>query len=327
MGVRAMPSRLRDLATAGLATAGIIGAREVRVVANDSTLAPYQYWERWAGPEYFHTNILKALGLCDGGRDEVLLMTPELHTQVAAIAWNKNLTHLVGMYGPAYQNHRVRISNEAGVTLSPYVTVSGFGNTFANLYFPYGMAATDINLLAVTGNRNSFRHCHFLPVYATALDDAAFKLIDLQAAESYFDHCYFGGDTVAWTNGTMINFAASAEPPRVVFEDCLFVMNADNAQVTFLKTVAGMGRCTIVFKGCQFINLGTSLTYGIDGAGLSNGQMIFDNECFFVGCTDVVAAGQEAYVWTAPANTPIAQVTGGASVALFNLLGAHPDVS
>lgn len=321
-----MPSRLRDIAVASLSGVGIVGASEVRVLGNGATTTPYQYWKDWAGPEYWHTDLETAHGLCEGGRNEVILVTPESHSQADAVTHTKNMVHVVGMYGPAMQNHRSRIGHS--VTVSPLLTVSGEGSTFANLYFPYGLAnATDLNLLTITGARNSFKNCHFLQTNATPLDEAGFKLVDLQSSETYFKDCYFGGDTVAWTNGTMVNFAASAAPPRVVFDDCLFVMNADNAQVTFLKTVAGLGRCTIVFRNCQFLNLGTALTYGIDGAGLSNAMMFFDSRCFFAGCTDIVAAAQEAYVWVGGANTPINQVTGGNSVALFNLLGAHPDVS
>jgi hypothetical protein len=321
----AQGTRLRSLADATLSGLGLIGASDLRVVGRTSTSTPYAYWSQRAG-EFFHTSVATALGLCQGGRNEVVLVTPESHAQAAALTWSKSLTHLVGMYGPAMQNHRSRIGHS--VTVSPLLTVSGEGCTFANLYFPYGLAnATDLNLLKVTGNRNSFVNCHFLQTDATPLDEAGYKLIDLQAAETYFKNCYFGGDTVAWTNGTMVNFAASVDPPRVVFDNCLFVMNSDHAQVTFLKAVAGLGRCTIVFKGCQFLNLGTSLTYGIDGAGLGNAKMIFDNNSFFAGVDDVVAVANEASVWCAPANTPIAQVTGGASVALFNLIAGHPDVS
>lgn len=323
--VTAMPTRMRDLANAALTAAGLIGASEARIVANGSTNSPYQYWERWAGPEYFHSSISTAYALCTGGRNEVLLITPDSHAQAAALTFSKNMVHVIGMYGEAFQNHRSRVGHS--VTVSPLVTVSGQGSTFANLYFPYGLAnATDLILLRVTGNRNTFKNCHFLPTNATPLDEAGFILIDLQAAETYFKNCYFGGDTVAWSAGTMVNFAASAEPPRVVFENCIFVMNSDAAGVTFLKTVAGLGRCTIVFKNCQLVNLGTALTLGIDGTGLGNAKMIFDYNSFFAGVTDVVTAAAEASVFCAPSNMAVNQVNTTSS-KLFNMIATNPDVS
>jgi hypothetical protein len=319
MGVRALPSRMRDIATASLSGLGVVGASEIRVVAASATSTPYDYWKKWAGPEYFHTSIATAYGLCDGGRNETLLITPESHSQSTALTLAKNMTHVIGMYGPAMQNQRSRIGHS--VTLATLLTVSGQGNTIANLYFPYGLGnATDLNLLKVSGNRNSFVNCHFLQTNATPLDEAGYKLIDLQAAETYFKTCYFGGDTVAWTNGTMINFAASVEPPRVVFDDCLFVMNADNAQVTFLKTVAGLGRCTIVFRNCQFINLGTALTLAIDGTGLGNAKMMFDIRCTFAGVTDIVTAAKEGDVFVGHGGYVSAD-------KLNNLIATNPDVS
>jgi len=322
-----MSSRLRELSSAAFSGLGLVGISETRLVAKSTSgLTPYQYWGGQLPGEFFHTSLATAYGLTQGGRNEAILLTPDSHILSAALTWAKSETHLVGMYGPAMQNQRSRVGHAA--TIASLLTVSGQGNTFANVYFPYGLAATDLNLLTVTGARNSFVNCHFLPTIATALDDAAFKLVSIQAAEQYFKNCYFGGDTVAWTNGTMIDLGQSGgSPARVVFENCVFVMNADNAQVTFLKTTAGLGRCTIIFKGCQFLNLGTSLTVGIDGAGLGNAMMFFDNNSFFAGCTDVVAAANEAAVWFAPANTPVNQVTGGNSVALFNGLACHPDLS
>jgi hypothetical protein len=320
-------TRFREIASASLAGIGIVGAADIHLLTT-SAQAGDAYWEGVARSPFYHpdTDLTTAHALMTSGRNDVMLVTPDSHPTAAAITWSKNMCHLVGMYGPAMQNHRSRIGHS--VTVSPLLTVSGSGNTIANLYFPYGLAnATDLNLLTVSGPRNSFINCHFLQTDPAPLDVSTFKLIDLQSSETYFKNCYFGGDTVAWTDGTMVNFGAQAAPPRVVFENCLFVMNADNAQVTFLKTVAGLGRCTIAFKNCQFLNLGTSLTYGIDGTGLGNAKMIFDNNSFFAGVTDVVAAAGESSVWLAPANTPINQATGGATVALFNGLANHPDVS
>lgn len=260
---------------------------------------PYGFWRdnRRVPSDRLHASIsdaYKNAGV-QNGNNNVVFVTPDTHTQAAALTFNKNMTHVVGMYPEAFQNHRCRINHTA--TLASFVSVTGYGNLFKNLYFNYGTAnATDLNLLTDTGGRNSYVNCHFLCENATPLDQAAFDLVRLGSNELYFKNCFFGQDTVAWTNGNMIEFQATADPPRAVFENCVFLMNADNAQVTFLKAIAGLGRCLILFKGCNFINLGTTLTLGIDGTGLSNGRMFFDQNCSFYGVTDVVAAAQEAYV-------------------------------
>lgn len=326
MAQQQIPQRLRDVVVPTLASVGIIGASECYVAGGTTAASPSQYWDGWLPSPYFQTNVQTAYDLCQGGRNEVVLVTPETHSRSAALTFNENMTHVVGMYGPAMQNQRARFFHSA--TLSPFVTVSGQGSVFANLYFGYGLAnATDLNLLTVTGNRNTFMHCHFLQANATPLDEAGFKLIDLQAAETYFKHCYFGGDTVPWTDGTIINFAASSEPPRVVFEDCAFVMNADNGQVTFMDFASGLGRCAIIFKRCQFFNLGSALTLALGGTGLGNAKVFFDPGCYFAGVTDIITAAEEANVFFAPSNLTTAQVDSGASNALQNGIGVAPDVS
>jgi len=265
-----------------------------------------------------HTTIVDAYDAAgrQNGNNNVILLSPDTHTQTAQLVFNKNMTHLVGMYPEAFQNQRTRI-NQSG-TIASFLSVTGYGNLFKSLYFNYGTAnATDLNLLTDTGGRNSYINCHFLCENATPLDQAAFDLIRLGSNELYFKNCFFGQDTVAWTNGNMIEFQATTDPPRVVFENCIFLMNADNAQVTFLKAIAGLGRCLIMFKNCQFINMGTTLTLAIDGTGLINGRMYFDQLCSFHGVTDVVAAAQEAYVLCGAATYTAA--------ATSNLLGSAVD--
>lgn len=316
-----IPSRLRDVIAPALAQAGIIGATELHVVGRSTSPgSPSQYWNQWAGDgDHYHENIQTAYDLMQGGRNEVILITPESHSRSAVLTFDENMVHVVGMYGKGMQNQRSRIGHS--VTLEPFVNVSGQGSTFHNLYFQYGLGnSTDTTLMRVTGNRNSFSYCHFLPTNATPLDESDYKLIDLRAAETYFDHCYFGGDTVAWTNGDMISFHNSSEPPRAVFEDCVFVMNADDAQVNFLSTVAGLGRCTIVFKRCLFLNLGTTIDFAIDGAGLGNAKMIFDINCTFAGVTAIVAAAKESSVWWGHGGYVSAD-------KLNNLIATNPDVS
>lgn len=324
-----MSSRLREIASSALGRFGIPGIADIHVLAPSAGGAGFSYWEQFChgNRNHFHTDLEIALGLMTTGRNDTLLVTPDSHPQADAVTWDKNMTHLVGMFPPAMMNQRSRIGHS--VTVSPLLTVSGYGNLIANLYFPYGLAnSTDLNLLTVSGDRNSFINCHFLPSDATPLDEANFDLVTLNCGEVYFKSCYFGGDSVAWTNGDMLRiYGGSDRSTRAIFEDCIFVMYADNAQVNFIETVAGNGRGTCIFRNCQFINVGTSLTYAIDGAGLNSQQLFFDNRCSFAGVTDIVALAGENYVWFGGINTPINQATGGATVALFNGIACHPDVS
>jgi len=323
-----MSSRLREIASSALGRFGIPGIANVHILAPSAGGAGAQYWEPAAhgvSPLY-HTSLTAALGLMTTGRNDTLLVTPDAHPQAAAIDWNKNSTHLVGMVPPGRMNMRSRLTPTAAtVTL---LTVSGYGNLIETLYIPAGYGATDITPVKITGERNSLINCHILPALATALDGATSIPLTISANEFFAKDCVIGGDTVAWTAGAALSLYGAADRScRAIFENCTFIMNADAADPFFIKTFAGMGSGVAIFKGCHFINIGTSLTYAIDGAGLGNAKLFFDSGCTFAGVDDVVAAGYESSVWLGGSNTPINQVTGGASVALFNGLACHPDVS
>jgi hypothetical protein len=184
------------------------------------------------------------------------------------------------------------------------MTVSGYGNSFADLYFAYGRGnAGNLNLLDITGPRNSFINCHFGgPFHDTEAGTAGFRLVKLEHSETFFKGCVFGTDTIlAAAALSLVEFGAQADPPRVIFEDCLFmtrVMAAGGAGATFLKVLAGCGEGLALFRNCQFVNVGTTaMTLGIDGTGLGNFQMVFDGRCGFKGVTNVCTAGTKAAVW------------------------------
>lgn len=247
--------------------------------------------------------------------------------QAATLTWSKNLTHLIGEAGPGVWNMRSRIEQTG--TFTPMWTISGYGNSFQNLYFMQGQNAADVVGVYITGARNTFQRVHFLPQFATAMDSANFRLVSINNSETTFRDCTFGGDGAIMTNGALVQLGKTGDggPPRTYFENCTFWMKSDNAQAAFLDcALAGLGGGIAVFKGCTFFNLGTSLTYGILGAGLSNFQLYFDQNCSFIGVTDVVAGDYENYVWFGGVNMPINQVNT-ASVALFNGIACHPDVS
>jgi hypothetical protein len=218
------------------------------------------------------------------------------------------------------------------------LTVSGYGNTFANLMFQHGRgSATNVNLMTLTGNRNSFYNCHFDGPINTTEGDTAYDLIRISGEEYYFKNCYFGADNIFFTgNGaqagsSLIEFTASSAP-RGVFEECIFVIKADAVYPTFLKPCYDLSEAGIFFKRCAFLNIGTSsLTYAIDydgtATGLNANAQMFFLGCSFAGVTDIIPAGDQDYVWFDNANTTAAQVTGGEAVALFNGIATHPDVS
>jgi len=250
------------------------------------------------------TAITKALAAAVSGQNDVINLSPDSHNIGTGLTWNKNMTHLIGMYPEQRMNMRSRIGMTA--TIASMLTVSGYGNLLANLYFMYGLDnATDLNLLTVTGDRNSFVNCHFGgPMHVTPADEATFNLINLACGEVFFKNCTFGIETVLWTDGDMLRFYGAADRSlRAIFENCIFLMRADNNQVNFITTVAGMGNGFAIFKNCLFINLGTTLTLAVDGAGVGTAfKTIMDINTTIVGATDVITEANEATVFMGHGN-------------------------
>jgi len=302
-----MSSRLREMA-AGL---GIPGAAEVQVCGATAGNEAYDYWHFLsnAHKDIFHTSIITAEAALTTNRNDVLLLTPENHSLASALTWDLNMSHFIGMYGSARQNMRSRIGQSAA--FSPVVNMSGYGNTMQNLYFMHGTAsATNLNLLTDTGGRNSYLNCHFLGQDATAMDEATYNLIYLDNNELYFKDCMFGGDGVGMTEGTLVSFGDNVDPPRSVFENCIFMMYADAAEPTFMDIDSGCGNCWLIFKNCMFLNRGTQLTYGMSIGAASNAEVMFDANCVMYDIADVCNDTLDATVHIGPISITAATLTG-----------------
>ena len=287
-----------------------------RATTTDET---YKYWQTNTDPVFHHTTIESAYNACVSGRNDMIIVSPDSHSRAEAGVWAKNMTHLIGAYGPARMNMRSRFGQSAA--FSPCLTVSGYGNTFANTYYMHGTAsATNLNCITDSGGRNSWINCHFLGQDATAMDEAGYNLFYLDNNESYFKDCFFGGDGAAMTDGTLLKFGDNVDPPRSVFENCIFMMQADAADPTFIDVEFGCGNCWLIFKNCLFLNSGTQLTYGVDGTGLGNADMFFDSRCCFTDVADITQTGQDAYIHCGPVTTTVAGI-------LTNLMATYPDHS
>jgi hypothetical protein len=222
--------------------------------------------------------------------------------QTAKVTMDESLTHIVGVGAFTRMNQRSRFGHSAN--FATMLDVTGYGNSFHNLYFMYGRgSATNTNLLTVTGNRNSFYNCHFGgPMHATEGATATFNLVNILGTENYFERCTFGISTIAVTAAlNLVQFAGSGYDPRTIFRDCLFIMQASTgaASAVFLKTTSGVGEAFIIFEGdTKFINMGSqALTLAFDGAGTGAQKIFFGTPPLIVGATDVIAAAYEGNVY------------------------------
>ena len=266
---------------------------DVRLVCRSGDYEPFKWYSnsRWDTTK-FHTSIGTAYTACTSGRNDTIWLSPDSHSQATALTWAKNMVHLEGMYAHGRMNLRSRIGHSADFT--PMLTVSGYGNSFKNLYFMHGRgAAANLNLLTVSGNRNSFMNCHIGgPMNAAEADATGYDLVRITGEENYFYRCFFGVDTQETSKATHIELGAASL--RQIFEDCIFVMNADANAPRFIKCDAGLGEQVVLFQNCTFINTGSSsLAYAINGAGLNNAKLYFDSRCNFHGVSYIVAAANE----------------------------------
>lgn len=291
--------RENEIHAAALAQLGFIPG-EIHYVALGSGV-PYGFHRdnRRVPASRLHTTIGDAYDAAgrQNGNNNVVLVSPDSHSQAAALTFNKNMTHLIGMYPGMLMNLRSRIGHS--VTVSPLVTLSGYGNLLKNLYFMYGAAATDLIGMQITGERNMLENVHIGgPMAALQAAEATFTVLDLVGcSESYFKNCVFGTDTIARAAANSV-LRIGANAVRNVFENCTFLMHSSVGDSYFIEVVVGSTFSWTLFKNCQFITTyGTAATVGILNSSVAYGhKLLFDSRCAMFGATDAIAAAGEASV-------------------------------
>ena len=214
-------------------------------------------------------------------------------TMTAALTWDKNYTHLLGICAPTMVGQRARIFQLSTLTAaSPLLDITASGCIFKNFYIFQGVAdATSLLNVRVTGGRNYFENVHFAGGgHATQAVDGGASLALYGAAENTFVNCTIGVDTVAAATG-MMGVRLDTEARRNIFKDCNFTMYAGNAGCGFVEVVdsAGFDRY-LSFDNCQFIN--DCVTYTMASAFVIPSGMgsvthrILLKDCVGLGFTD-----------------------------------------
>ena len=298
-----MSARSRDLLSAALTGAGIMGAGELHFACAASTNADGAYWKDWFdGEKYFAgaNAVSSGYNAMKTGRQDVLFLGAAAGiTSTAAITWAKNQCHVVGMGAamPGQRSYRARVNPSSGVATA--WTISGYGNTFSNFAMNHGGGSTaGTCLLHVTGARNWFNNMHMACYNSSDATVAAYSMIKLgDCSEVGFSNVYFGSDSITMASGQMLEYTSDTTI-RALYDNCNFVMVAANAAALFIHVKPGAGRGTSIFKKCLFINLDSSnsLTTAIasSGLGIAGHKFVFDANCGFANVTDIGAAADEA---------------------------------
>jgi hypothetical protein len=246
------------------------------------------------------STLAAAYGKCVSGHNDVVVIVGDgasTGTQrvTAAITWDKDATHLIGICSPSMYGQRARIApGTAASAYTPLMTLSGSGCLFANIQFWHGFATGTTNqiALAITGDRNVFRNCHIAGMgdAASAANSGSRCIKFTSADENLFENCVIGIDTVT-RSAANANVEYATGSARNTFRSCHFPMYGTGGSALAIKTTAASAMDRVnVFEDCMFLNAST--TSG--GAAITalatltaaGGGCIVMKGCTLVGITD-----------------------------------------
>lgn len=189
-------------------------------------------------------------------------------TTTSATGTFPNITKsLCSFIGTSNQKMSQRSRIGMSTTFTPMLRVSGYGNTFANLYFQHGTATTDSVGIDITGNYNSFYNCHIAtPLFAALGDQAAYVGLNITATGTYFKECVIGMNTIARTGAypTVSINAPSTKYGYTRFDDCTFLMQGGASVVHMLvdNTAVDQDEVFVEINRCRFISTNANMAAG-----------------------------------------------------------------
>lgn len=222
--------------------------------------------------------LTAAEDLCVGDRhDTVLFLSGDTaDNPTAAIAWDKDYTHLVGLGSDVYGlGQRCRVVAQATAAISPVITFSSNGCIVKNIQFYNEKAAGAASGVAiVTGSRNYFENVFFMSPVAT---DAASYSLKMSGSENVFKRSTIGQFTnarAAASYGLWLHGATAVS--RNKFVQCEFLSwsgSADHVHVLVDADIVTVPWVTW-FENCLFDNIGTQLTEAINDNSTADGHQI-----------------------------------------------------
>ncbi len=218
-----------------------------------------------------------ALGRCVEGHNDVVLLCGQSNTaglttdyQNETLAWNKDLTHLIGINSGPLLSQRSRIAFTAAYnTASNLATVSADGCLISNVQFFEGVAGTaPTGCVKVTGTRNVFNGVHFAGIGNDANDIAgAYSLFLDGAAENVFNGCGIGLRSIARGTAANSEILIDSDATDNTFNDCfIFAMIEHATNHPLVKLVDATSiQGFLNFNNAQFVNM--SVNYATAQAG------------------------------------------------------------
>jgi hypothetical protein len=209
----------------------------------------------------------------------------------AAIVWDKDYTHLVGLSSGVFGlGQRCRVVAQAAVAASPVITFSSNGCIVRNIQFNNEKAAGVASGVGIiTGSRNHYKNVFWMTPTAT---DAESYSLKLSGSENVFERCTIGQYTNArsaasyglWLHGAtavsrnhfvkssflswgalddhvlvLVDADIVTYPWMTIFEDCLFANNAGGGD-TLTQAIDDNSTAA----GHQILLLGKNSFAGVD---------------------------------------------------------------
>lgn len=241
--------------------------------------------------------LAAAEDLCVADRhDTVLFLAGDTaDNPSAAIAWDKDFTHLIGVGSYQYGvGQRCRVVATAAKAITPIITFSSTGCIVKNMQFMQEKASGAASgAVIVTGSRCFFENVFFAtPASVTA---ASYSL-KVSGSENVFKRCTIGQHTYVRSAATYGLWLFGTNPTRNKFVDCEFLSwSSVTTHVLIYTDVSINGETFVLFlEGCLFDNLNGSgeaggvLAVGIDDNCAVHHQIILRGQNnSFAGCTAV----------------------------------------
>jgi hypothetical protein len=249
--------------------------------------------------------LTRALALCTANNNDIVYLIGEGNTsalctdyQTTTLDWNKDCVHLYGVNSGGMVSQRSRIawlSTARSGSPIPLFTVSADNCHIEGIQVFSGVDDAELSFCTnITGERNTFKNCHFAGIGHDTNDAAgAYSLRLAAASENLFEDCVIGLDTIARGTAANSEILFTSQATRNIFRNCIITTFAEAATHQFITAAAGSLDRWVLFENCAFINqiqsTALAMTEALDLAATAGGMVLLRN-CTIVGATDWEAA-------------------------------------
>lgn len=236
----------------------------------------------------FFTTLLAAYTAAESNNNDVILINAHSNHYVSTmLTWAKNRIHVIGIgtFGATDMQPEIALDT-ASADAAATIKVTGFGNTFTNIYITNnGTHANSLAALIDAGENTVYTNCHFSK--QSDLDQTTCANVIASGDTTTWRNCKFGVDwlTVSAARASMlIQATGSAKMKHNIFEDCYYIQATSSSSALHIWC-AGTGHInfTNIWKNCIFatpIMASGSLlqqTVAVNFTGITNASILFVN--------------------------------------------------